>query len=54
MPRGLKPVVVILLEGLLALTAAAGGIGLLTGMNAPVPEWLSGSPFNDYTIPGLS
>ena len=54
MPRELLPVVVILLESLLALTAAAGGIGLLTGMNAPVSEWQSGSPFNDYTIPGLS
>jgi hypothetical protein len=38
----------------LALTTFAGGIGLLTGLNAPPLETLQGSPFPDYTIPGLA
>ncbi len=37
-----------------ALTTLAGGIGLLTGTIAPPIEWLQGSPFIDYTIPGLA
>jgi hypothetical protein len=36
-----------------ALTTLAGGIGLLTGIIAAPHEWLLGSPFGDYTIPGL-
>jgi len=46
--------VVVALDGFLALTAAAGGVGLLAGINAPSVESLRGSPFRDYTIPGLS
>ncbi len=38
----------------LGLTSVAGGIGLLTGGGAPGLELLRGSPFSDYTIPGLS
>ena len=37
-----------------ALTTLAGGIGLLTGAIAVPLEWLEGSPFVDYTIPGLA
>jgi len=37
-----------------ALTTLAGGIGLLTGAIATPKEWLEGSPFVDYTIPGLA
>jgi hypothetical protein len=37
-----------------ALTTLAGGIGLLTGAIAAPLEWLQGSPFVDYTIPGLA
>jgi hypothetical protein len=37
-----------------ALTTLAGGIGLLTGAIAAPHEWLEGSPFVDYTIPGLA
>jgi hypothetical protein len=37
-----------------ALTTLAGGIGLLTGAIATPTEWLEGSPFIDYTIPGLA
>ncbi len=37
-----------------ALTTLAGGTGLLTGAIAAPHEWLQGSPFVDYTIPGLA
>ena len=37
-----------------ALTTLAGGIGLLTGAIAAPHEWLQGSPFVGYTIPGLA
>ena len=37
-----------------AITTIAGGIGLLTGAIATPLEWLQGSPFVDYTIPGLA
>jgi hypothetical protein len=37
-----------------ALTTLAGGIGLLTGAIAAPLQWLEGSPFGDYTIPGLA
>lgn len=54
MPKGLLRSAVIALDSFLALTAAAGGVGLLTGVNAPPIKSLSGSPFSDYTVPGLS
>jgi hypothetical protein len=38
----------------LALTAFAGGIGLVANLNAPPLDALKGSPFRDYTIPGLA
>jgi hypothetical protein len=44
----------IVLTGFLALTAFAGGIGILGGLNAPSIEGLKGSIFKDFTIPGLS
>jgi hypothetical protein len=44
----------IILDGFLALTAFAGGIGLLTGVARPPVELLRGSPFTDYTIPALA
>jgi len=36
----------------LAITAIAGGIGLLTGVIAPPQGLLDGSPFDTYLIPG--
>jgi len=45
----------IVVEAFVALSAVAGGIALLRGVFAqgiPV-AWLAGTPFNDYTIPGL-
>ena len=42
------------LGGFIALTAIPGGAGLLNG-TVPVPlSWLAGTPFADYTIPGLA
>jgi hypothetical protein len=35
------------------VTAVAGGIGLVSGAIAPGVELLKGSPFSDYTIPGI-
>ncbi len=37
-----------------ALTTIAGGIGLLTGAIQTPLDWLQGSPFLDYTVPGLA
>lgn len=44
------------LEVFVGLGAVAGGIALLTGVFAQgIPlAWLAGSPFSDYTIPGLA
>jgi hypothetical protein len=36
------------------LTTIAGGVGILTGAIAFPLEYLQGSPFVDYTIPGLA
>lgn len=44
----------ILLNAFLALTAIAGGIGMLIGVLEPPLELLEGSPFNTYTVPGLT
>ncbi|MEZ4726949.1 MAG: hypothetical protein R3E79_07430 [Caldilineaceae bacterium] len=41
-------------DAFLAVTAVAGGIGLLTGAIAPDVALLQGSPFYSYTIPGLA
>jgi hypothetical protein len=38
----------------LAVTAIAGGIGLLAGVNVPPIEFLKKSPFNSYFVPGLA
>ena len=43
-----------ILDAFLAVTAVAGGIGLLTGILDPGIELLQGSPFTSYTIPGLA
>jgi hypothetical protein len=47
-------IVLIILTSFLALTAIGGGIGLLTGLNAPPLVFLDGSPFSSYIIPGLA
>lgn len=54
MDNRLLRIVLVVLDAFLALTAFAGGVGLLAGLNAPPVEMLAGSPFKDYTIPGLA
>jgi hypothetical protein len=54
MLKDILRILLIILAFFLALTAFAGGVGLLAGINAPPVEALSGSPFRDYTIPGLA
>ena len=55
MKHKLVRIVLVVLETFVALSAVAGGIALLRGTFAqgiPV-SWLQGTPFSDYTIPGL-
>ena len=47
-------VLLIVLSLFLAITAFGGGIQLLTGFYVPPVEMLAGSPFTDYTVPGLA
>jgi hypothetical protein len=42
------------LTAFLALTAFAGGVGLVTGLNAPPAAMLRGGIFRDFTIPGVA
>jgi hypothetical protein len=52
--KGLR-IILGVITGFIALTAIGGGIALLSGVEAarfPL-EWLQGSLFKDYTIPGL-
>jgi hypothetical protein len=52
--RRIGYILLIVFNGFLAVTAAAGGLGLLTGAISPGLELLAGSPFGSYTIPGLA
>jgi hypothetical protein len=45
---------IIIFDAFLALTAMAGGIGLITGLNAPPLDWLQGSIFGSFVLPGLA
>ena len=47
-------ILLIVLAIFLSLSAFGGGIGLLTGWNAPPVQDLGDSVFDDYTVPGLS
>lgn len=52
--RSLARLILIVLASFLALSGLAGGVGLLTGWNAPPVQDLGNSLFHDYTIPGLA
>ena len=54
MKQKLTRIALIVLEVFVALSAVAGGIGLLTGAIPASPGGLQGSPFADYTVPALS
>jgi predicted tellurium resistance membrane protein TerC len=43
----------ILLDGFVALTAGGGGIVMAVGVDRFPPEWIEGSPFADYFLPGV-
>jgi hypothetical protein len=43
----------IILEAFVALTSIACGIGLVVGAVQLPLSWLAGTPFSDYTLPGL-
>jgi hypothetical protein len=47
-------IILIVLTFFLALSAFGGGIGLLAKLNSPPVDYLQGSPFKDFTLPGLS
>lgn len=53
MKRIIRKVLIILIS-FLALSAIGGGIGFLTGLNAPPLVFLDGSPFSSYILPGLA
>jgi len=43
----------IILEAFVALTSIACGVGLMVGAVQFPLAWLAGTPFSDYTVPGL-
>lgn len=51
-PRWIHPSLLALVS-FLAITAIAGGAGLVMRLNAPSTALLQGSPFADYSLPGL-
>jgi hypothetical protein len=52
--RSILRVTLIVMTIFMAISAFAGGIGLIAGLNTPPLEELEGSAFKDYTIPGLA
>ncbi|MHB1415814.1 MAG: hypothetical protein ACYC1C_11225 [Chloroflexota bacterium] len=47
----IERIVIMLVAVFIAVSAVAGGVGLVGG-GLPFPlEWLAGTPFSDYTIP---
>lgn len=55
MQHKLIRIALFVLEAVVGVTAIQGGIGILSGtFNQYMPvAWLAGTPFSDYTIPGL-
>ncbi len=51
--NSLHRITLIVLNTFLSITAVAGGVGLISGWITLPVEWLHGSPFRSYTIPGL-
>ena len=52
--RGWRRATLVALDGLLAVSAIGGGLALLSHWIEFPAEWLDGSPFSDYTVPGLA
>ena len=52
--KGLPRIVLLTLTIFLSVSAILGGVGLLTGTNAPPLSFLQNSVFATYVIPGLA
>jgi len=50
--KGVRLILVVL-EAFVALTSIACGVGLAVGVVQFPLAWLAGTPFSDYTVPGL-
>jgi len=46
-------IALVVLEAIVALNAFAGGYYGMSGAPSVPPEWLDGTPFEDYVVPGL-
>lgn len=53
MKHTLVRIALVVVEALVALSAIAGGLWLVAGRSGLPLAWLAGTPFSDYTIPGL-
>lgn len=53
MKHTLVRITLVVLEAIVALSAIAGGLSLVTGTITFPLAWLQGTPFSDYTIPAL-
>jgi hypothetical protein len=53
MKQRLVRIALVVLEALVALSAISGGLWLAAGKSGLPMGWLAGTPFSDYTIPGL-
>lgn len=53
MPASKIRVALLILDAFVALTAIGGGVAMVATLDRFPPEWLRGSPFADYSIPGL-
>lgn len=51
--RRAEAIALLALQIFAALSAIAGGIGLVSGMIALPMDWLNNSVFSDYAIPGI-
>jgi hypothetical protein len=52
--HGLRTRVLFGLDAFCGVTEILGGIGLLSGLMRPSLSLLKGSPFSDFTVPGLA
>jgi len=46
-------IALVFLDAFVALTAIGGGIAMATGLDPLPNEWLSGTPFEDFLLPGV-
>ncbi|PVZ06367.1 hypothetical protein [Actinomycetospora cinnamomea] len=52
--RAATRIVLVLLEGLLGISAVYGAVGLLTGSIGMTDDWLTGTPFRSWLLPGIA